>query len=106
MKSATTVFDVFAAKDTFVSGTSAFTKADLDAASYRVMDDVDAGSGVKSSYIVSSRTSEGETPQQQCVIESNDGESAGETTIGAATAVQVDLDVSGGSMTLGISGSE
>lgn len=71
---------------------------------YQVVDDVDAGSGVKSSYIVSSRTSEGEVPQRQCVIESNDGESVGETTIGAATAVQVDLDVTGGNMTLGISG--
>lgn len=95
---------MFAAKDTFVSGTSAFTKSDIDVTSYQINDDVDAGSGVKSSYVVSSRTSEGEVPQQQCVIESNDGESAGETTIGAATAVQVDLDVTGGDMTLGISG--
>lgn len=72
--------------------------------SYQVTDDVDAATGAKASYIVSSRMSEGEVPQQQCVIESNDGESAGETTIGAATAVQVDLDVTGNSMTLGISG--
>lgn len=59
---------------------------------------------MKASYVVASRTAEGEVPQQQCVIESNDGESTGETTIGPATAVQVDLDVTGGDMTLGISG--
>lgn len=70
-------------------------------------DDVDAGSGVKASYIVSTyNPAEGEVPQQQCVIESNNGESAGETTIGPTLAAQVDLDVSGGDMTLGISGLE
>ena len=99
---------MFAAKDTFVVGTSAFTKSDLDGlASYRVSDDVDAGSGVKASYVVSSyNPGEGEVPQQQCVIESNNGESSGETTVGGTLAVQVDLDVSGGDMTLGISGLE
>jgi hypothetical protein len=71
-----------------------------------VADDADAATGAKASYIVFSRTSEGEVPQQQCVIESNDGESVGETTIGPATAVSIDLDVTGAGMTLGISGLE
>lgn len=88
-------------------GTSAFTKSDIDVASYRVADDVDAASNVKASYVVSTyNPAEGEVPQQQCVIESNGGESAGETTVGATVAAQVDLDVSGGDMTLGISGLE
>jgi hypothetical protein len=78
---------------------------DSDSAKYQVVDDVDAGSG-KASYVVASRGSEGEVPQQQCVIESNGGESTGETSIGSTTAVQVDLDVTGADMTLGITGVE
>lgn len=101
---ATTVFDVFASKQLFLSGTSSITESDTDGTSYQVYDDVDASSGAKSSYVVASRNSDGEVPQQQCVIESNDGESVGETSIGANTAVQIDLDVTGGDMTLGISG--
>lgn len=93
-----------ASKDLFISGTSGVVELDVDASSYKVTDDVDTSTGAKASYVVSSRNSEGEVPQQQCVIESNDGDSVGETTIGATTAVQVDLDVSGGDMTLGISG--
>lgn len=97
---------MFAAKDTFPSGTSAIVESNIDAGSYQIVDDVDAGSGVKASYVVSSRNADGEVPQQQCVIESNDGESTGETFIGEATAVQVDLDITGGDMTLGISAVE
>jgi hypothetical protein len=103
-KCATTVFDVFAAKQSFASGTGSFTESDVNAAAYEVTDDMDASSGAKASYIVSSRTADGEVPQQQCVIESNDGESTGLTSIGPATAVQVDLDVTGADMSLGISG--
>lgn len=99
-----TVFDVAALKDILSVGTSGLVEFHVDVSSYRVADDVNAATGAKASYVVSSRMSEGEVPQQQCVIESNDGESAGETTIGAATAVQVDLDVTGSDMTLGISG--
>lgn len=104
MSCATTVFDIAALKDMLIAGTSGLVEFDVDVSSYRVADDMDAATGAKASYIVSSRMSEGEVPQQQSVIESNDGESAGETTIGAATAVQVDLDVTGNSMVLGISG--
>lgn len=102
---ATTAFDVFVLKDVLVSGTSAFTKSDVDVISYRVTDDIDAASSVKASYVVATyNPAEGEVPQQQCVVESNGGESVGETTVGAAKAVQVDLDITGGDMTLGISG--
>lgn len=97
---------MFASKQLFTSGSSSVSESLIDAASYQITDDVDTGSGVKASYIISSRTADGEVPQQQGVIESNDGESAGEMTIGPATAVQVDLDVTGGDMTLGISGVE
>lgn len=93
-----------ASKDLFASGTSGVVEFDVDASSYKVTDDMDTSTGAKASYIVSSRMSDGETPQQQCVIESNDGDSVGETTIGATTAVQVDLDITGAGMTLGISG--
>ena len=79
---------------------------DTDSIRYRVDDDIDPSTGGKASYAVASRNSEGEVPQQQCIIESNGGESAGETTIGPTTAVQVDLDVTGADMTLGISGVE
>jgi hypothetical protein len=77
---------------------------DVDALSYQVRDDVNAASGGKASYVVASRLSDGEVPQQQCVIESNGGESAGETNVGETTAIQIDLDVTGSDMTLGISG--
>lgn len=103
---ATTVFDVAAAKDTFLSGSSAVIEMDTDSTSYQIADDVDAATSGKSSYVVASRQSEGEVPQQQCVIESNGGESIGETNLGPTTAVQVDLDVTGATMTLGITGVE
>lgn len=102
---ATTVFDVAVSKHAFTSGSSALIEIDNDSTVYQVTDDVDA-SGGKASYVVASRASEGEVPQQQCVIESNGGESAGETTLGPATAVQVDLDVTGADMTMGITGAE
>ena len=76
----------------------------MDATTYQVTDDVDAASGTKTSYVVSSRTADGEAPQRQCVIESNDGESSGQTSIGGATAVQVALNVSGADASIGISG--
>lgn len=86
-----------------MSGTSTSTKSDLDVTTYQVVDEINTASG-KASYVIASRTADGETPQQQCVIESNDGESVGETTLGPATAVQVDLDILGGDITLSISG--
>jgi hypothetical protein len=102
---ATTVFDVFAAKQAFVSGTSSSTESDVDATVYQVTDDVDAASGAKVSYVVSSRTADGETPQRQCAIDSNSGESSGQTALGPTTAVQVALSVTGADASAGISGS-
>ena len=101
---ATTVFDVFAAKQLFASGTGSTNESDVDASSYQVICDMDAASGAVATCTISSRTADGEAPQQQCVIQSSDGENAGQTAIGPTSAVQVAVSVTGADMTLGISG--
>lgn len=97
---------MFAAKQVYATGSSPVIEADVDApVAYQIIDDVDAASGTKVSYVVSSRSVDGGALQQQCVIESNDGESAGQAVIGPAAAVQVDIDVTGADASFGVSGS-
>lgn len=96
---------MFAAKQLFGSGTSSLNESDVDATTaYQVIDDIDAAAGTKVSFVVSSRSADGGTLEQQCVIESNGGECTGQASIGPSAAVQIDMDVTGGDASVGISG--
>jgi hypothetical protein len=96
---------VFAAKQTYEAGLSAVNLSAVSATSYLVSDEVDAASGTIVSYTVATWTADGEAPQQQCVIGSNDGESSGQTSVNTeAIGVQINVNVTGADATLGISG--
>lgn len=95
---------MFAAKQSFASGTGSTMESDVDASTYQVVSDIDSASGAKVTHTISSRTADGESPQQVAVIESNDGEAAGQTYTGQATAVEVAVGVTGAAATVGISG--
>ncbi len=85
------------------SGTATATMAS-DATSYIVESDVDEASSVVVNSVISVLTVEGESPQQQCIIESQGGGEAGQTVIGPAQTVTVTSSVSGADGTFGIDG--
>lgn len=85
------------------SGTATATMSS-DAVGYTVESDVDESASSVTNTIISTSTADGESPQQQCVIESQGGGELGQATIGPAQSVSITSSVSGADSTFGIEG--
>jgi hypothetical protein len=104
MKSDTTIFDVYVAKSTLVSGTSLSETRTPLVSSYGVQSDIDETTDVNIETGVYRSTADGEVPQLQCTLASRGGGELGETTIDPGVSVRVDSVVSGADAIVGMTG--
>lgn len=94
-------------KQTLNIGTDMIVGEDLVASpptSYEVSDSITATVSSVVTVTVFNETTEGETPQQQCAIETNGGEDAGTTIVNPGQHVFVRVQVSGADTDVGLSG--
>lgn len=94
-------------KQVLLDGTDMIVAEDLVAAppsSYDVGDSITETAGSVVTTTVFNETAEGETPQQQCVLESNGGDDAGATVVNPGQHVFVRVQVEGADTAVGLSG--
>lgn len=91
-------------KDSIASGASLSQTREVSSSSYAVQSDVDETASVVVTTRVLSSGSEGEVPQQQCVIETQGGGVVGEAIINPGIEVTVETSVSGADAVAGITG--
>lgn len=94
-------------KQTLANGTDIIVAEDLVASpptSYEVSDSITETASSVVTTTVFNETTEGETPQQQCVIESNGGDDTGTTIVNPGQHVFVRVQVTGANTDVGLSG--
>lgn len=83
---------------------AAISLSDEAPTEYKVGTDVAEAASVIVTTTVSSRTAEGEVPQQQCVIESQGGGDIGESAVNPGIEVTTSTAVSGEDTDVGVGG--
>lgn len=108
MRFSTTIFEVFLPKSSLDVGTSLALSASLTneaPTTYYVGSDITEASSAVVTATIKSSTSDGDLPQQQCVIESRGGGDVGQTVIPPGVQVQVNVATSGAAVDAGFTGS-